>query len=223
MKIFTKHSVFAIAILLLVSCNQQQAEDTNDKEQDFKEFRDFVTQTEDKANAEYTETELRAMQQSEQDSTAWQTETTELKQQYESKKKKVEDNLSSYDANQQEEYRDLDSRYNRAISTQKNKEQEVSRRYKLRNELLGLPVKADDMSNVTADELADVYQRFVKKLSDKSLEIKSTDWNLIEGWWLALNNRKNALDDNLSANARKSIEQATKDYQLMMENRPTQR
>ncbi len=216
-----KYLLLLICTVALVACNNQPQENSQDNEQAFKEFSEFVTKAEDKANTEYNETVLRAMRKADRDSSAWQTETAELMQEYESKKKKVEDNLSSYDAKQQEEFRDLDNRYNLALEKQKSKDQEISHRYKLRNELLGLPVTADDMSNITADELAGTYQRFIQKLTDRSIEIKDTDWNLIKGWWNALNNRKNELESKLPADAKNKINQATKEYQAIIESRST--
>lgn len=216
-----KYLLLLICTVALVACNNQTQENSQDNEQAFKEFSEFVTKAEDKANTEYNETVLRAMRKADRDSSAWQTETAELMQEYESKKKKVEDNLSSYDAKQQEEFRDLDNRYNLALEKQKSKDQEISHRYKLRNELLGLPVTADDMSNITADELAGTYQRFIQKLTDRSIEIKDADWNLIKGWWNALNNRKNELESKLSADAKNKINQATKEYQALIESRST--
>ncbi|MBW7467878.1 phosphopantetheine adenylyltransferase [Pontibacter aydingkolensis] len=197
-------------MLLLISCDNRQTNEEAD--QAFTNYKEFVTTAEMDADTEYSETELRAMRKSVQDSTLWQTESAELMQQYEDREKKVRDNFSSYDEARQAEIEDLDTRYNAAVAKRENKYKEASRRYKLREEILGLPISADDMSAITAEELAPTYHRFVENLERRATNLNKADWDLVEGWWVTLNNRKRTLEAQLSTESKGTIQQATDKY-----------
>ncbi|MBC5992155.1 hypothetical protein [Pontibacter cellulosilyticus] len=215
MHTITKYSLLSICFLLLLSCNNNEANE--ESEIAYTEYKDYVTQTEAEANAELSETEMRAMRKSVQDSTLWQTESAELMQEYDTREKRVRNNIDTYDEARRAEIEDLDARYNMAIENRERKYQEVSRRYKLREDLVGLPISADDLTAISATELAPTYTRFVDTLEDRVNEFETNEWNLIEGWWIALNNRKNALEGELSADAKRTIDNATAQYKQIRE------
>ena len=201
--------------MLLISCNNNEANE--EAELAYTEYKDYVTEAETEANTELSETEMRAMRKSVQDSTLWQTESTELMQEYDLREKKVRDYIDTYDEAKRAEIDDLDARYKTATEKRQLKYEEASRRYKLREDLVGLPISADDLTAISAAELAPTYTRFVDRLEDKADEFETNEWNLVEGWWIALNNRKNALEAELSADAKRTIEKATAKYTQIRE------
>ncbi|MFD2515528.1 hypothetical protein ACFSRY_16770 [Pontibacter locisalis] len=201
---------FAICLFAFISCTDQEAQ--QERDQALNDYRNFVTQVEEDAQREYTETELRAMEKAAEDDSRWETESAEVMQKFDDQKRKVVQNIDLYDEAEQQEVRELEERYNRAYQQQKEKYQEVSRRYRLRRDLLGLRVNADDMSSITAEELPATYERFVQNLEPKATELEGREWELVEGWWVALNNRKRALENELSADAKSKIEKASERY-----------
>ena len=196
--------------LMFVSCNTKETED--DAEQAFAEYRDFVMEAETVSTTDLTETELRAMRKAIEDTVIWETESEDLMQQYEAREKRVRDQFDTYDKARQAEIEDLDTRYASAMDQREQRYQEASRRYRLREEMLGLPISADDLSPITAAELPVVYNRFVEKLEALAVDFEGKEWNLVEGWWAALNNRKDELASQLSAADSNKIKQATDKY-----------
>lgn len=206
----------AAFVYTLVACGPEESK--KDTEQAFTEYRDFVAETEADAATELSEIELRAMRKSVMDTSLWQTETAELQQQYEAREKSVRDNFESYDEARKKEIEELDTRYNAALQKREQRYKEVSRRYRLREDLLGMPVSADDMSGITASELPNVYTRFVEKLEALAVELNAKEWDLVKGWWAALENRKSELQSELTPDSKKSIQQAAEKYLNIRKN-----
>ncbi|MDX5437527.1 MAG: hypothetical protein LPK03_10055 [Pontibacter sp.] len=202
--------LLALPTLLFVSCNSRETEDNAD--QAFVEYRDFVMEAETVSTTDLTETELRAMRKAIEDTVIWETESEDLRQQYEAREKRVRDQFDTYDEARQAEIEDLDTRYASAMEKREQRYQDVSRRYRLREEMLGLPVSADDLSPITAAELPAVYNRFVEKLEALAVDLEANEWNMVEGWWVALNNRKDELASQLSAADKNRIRQASDKY-----------
>ncbi|WP_439883144.1 hypothetical protein ACSX1A_08215 [Pontibacter sp. MBLB2868] len=216
MLLYLRNIVLVSCLLILASCSDQEAQKERDNA--FNDYKDYVTQFETDANRDYTDVELRAMEQAAEDNSKWETESAEVMQQYDERKRKVVQNIDLYDEAQQKEFKELEGRYNNAYQKQKEKYQDVSRRYKLRKDLLGLEISSDDMSSITAADLASTYEHFVQNLESRASQLEGRDWELVEGWWIALNNRRRTLDNELSASAKSTIEQATERYKNIREN-----
>lgn len=219
MHAFLRFTLTGMAAILIIACGNQEA----DKEADtaFTDYREFVAAAENDANRDFTETEIKAMRQSIADSALWQREAEERLQNYEEKEKRVRDNFSSYTETRQAEINDLKARYNVATEKQEKKYRDISHRYKLREELLGLPVNADDLTSLSAAELTTTYKRFIDNLQVKASDLEKADWNLVEGWWIALNTRKSALESQLSADANRTIAELTEKYRQIRKRSET--
>jgi hypothetical protein len=211
MKISIRTLATLLVAIIIASCSNNESKQESEKA--FRDYKDFVTQLEFDAEREYSEAELRAMHQADENDSAWETETAEASRQYDDYKRKVVENLELYNDAEQKEFQELENRYNEAFQKKKSSLEEVSRRYKLREALLGLEVKANDFSNIGAAELPATYERFVQNLDTRATDLKGRDWELVEGWWVALNNRKRTFEDKLSAAEEKTISEATKRYQ----------
>lgn len=216
---FLRFILTGVIAILIVACGNQ--EETKEADAAFTDYREFVAAAENDANREYSETEIRAIRQSLADTSSWQKEAAERQQKYQEKIKRVRDNFSSYNETRQAEINDLEARYNVATEKQEKKYRDISHRYKLREELLGLPVNADDLTSLSAAELTTTYKMFVDKLESKAGELEKADWNLVEGWWIALNTRKTALESQLSADANRTIAELTEKYREIRERSET--
>ncbi|WP_299759607.1 hypothetical protein [uncultured Pontibacter sp.] len=195
--------------LLLVSCNGQDAEQTAATEQAITDYRDFVTGFEQDS---LSVTKLRAMQQAENDSVSWEEEKENLQNEYEEQRSRLEASRQSFSAEQRAEADQLDQRYNNALEKRGQQYQDASHRYKLRKELLGLEIQSDDLSEITAGNIAETYTRFTSKVQENTDKYENRDWLLVDGWWSALNSRYRTLEANLSASVKRTIQQAQSQY-----------
>ncbi|WP_460923704.1 hypothetical protein [Pontibacter brevis] len=198
----------AICLPLLVSCNTDNNQET-ETDAAYEDYRTFVTDFEGDS---LTETEIRAIESETYDSTEWAAMKENMQQQFNQRLQAVNQNQDQYTEEQRREVQDLENRYNRAIERREQQYEEASRRYRLRRDLLGLEIKNDDLSDITQEDLANTYQRFVDRIAENGQQYEGRDWDLIEGWWSSLNTRYRNLQDALSQQARTTIEQAQARY-----------
>ncbi|GAB3534756.1 hypothetical protein GCM10027443_22360 [Pontibacter brevis] len=193
---------------MLVSCNTDNNQET-ETDAAYEDYRTFVTDFEGDS---LTETEIRAIESETYDSTEWAAMKENMQQQFNQRLQAVNQNQDQYTEEQRREVQDLENRYNRAIERREQQYEEASRRYRLRRDLLGLEIKNDDLSDITQEDLANTYQRFVDRIAENGQQYEGRDWDLIEGWWSSLNTRYRNLQDALSQQARTTIEQAQARY-----------
>lgn len=205
--------LIAAFALFLIGCADKEAE--QGREQAFKDYRDFVSEVEFDAERDYSEAQIRAMEQAEDDDMLWEAESADISLKYDDYKKKVVENIELYSEEEQQEFQELEDRYNTAYQKQETRFKDASHRYRLRKELLGIEIQADDLSQFGANDLPEAYTRFVDNIETRVSELEGRDWELIEGWWLALNNRKRSLENELSEEAMATIDNATEKYQKL--------
>ncbi|WP_276496168.1 hypothetical protein [Pontibacter litorisediminis] len=198
--------------LLLFSCNGKEAERAAASEQAITEYRDYVTKFEQDS---LSEVELRALEQAENDSLAWQEAKATMQEEYEAQRQRLEDAQENLTPEQRAEADQLDQRYKNALESRQQQYQDASRRYKLRRELLGLEIADDDMSEVTAGNIGQTYTRFASNVKENAAAYDNRDWLLIEGWWSALNSRYRTIEGSLSDQVKKTVQQAQQQYQAI--------
>jgi len=204
-----KSTLLIISLPLLLSCNSEGSEEVTESDTAYTDYENFVTQFEEDT---LTEVELQAMQQAENDSTSWAEMKAARQQQFEQRRQAVDQNLNEYDEERRNEIQDLGKRYDLANQKQEQKFQEASRRYKLREQLLGIAIRKDDLSDVTPENMASTYQQFVNTVAENGARYEARDWNLIEGWWSSLNSRYRNIENDLSQQTRQDIQQAQSRY-----------
>lgn len=204
-----QYTLLALSLPLLLSCSSQGNEQTAENDTTFTEYRDLVTDFEEDT---LSEVELRAMRDSDIDSATWANITAEREQQYEQKRQVVEQNIDQYPPERQQEIGDLDERYSLAMENRERQYGEASHRYKLRQQLLGIEINEDDLSDIAPEEMANTYQRFVENVAEDAKNYETRDWNLIEGWWSSLGSRYRSLETDLDQQSRTAIAQAQERY-----------
>ncbi|PRY14423.1 hypothetical protein CLV24_104236 [Pontibacter ummariensis] len=204
---FRKTSTLLLALCLsfLFACNNEEDQAVIEREAAYTAYKDFVATFEQDS---LTEVELRALQQSIEDDSRWETESAEIDQQFLERKGRVIENLGDYSPEQQEEIANLEERYNLAKQRRQQQYEEAGMRYAL----LGVPVINPDLSNITTENIADTYERFTSTLADNAANYEGREWEMVEGWWNSLNNRYQALLTELSAAELSTIEQAQDRY-----------
>ncbi|WP_161891077.1 hypothetical protein [Pontibacter russatus] len=204
-----KYALLALFMPLLLSCNGEENGETAESDTAFTEYETLVTDLEEDT---LSETEMRAMTDADFDSTAWAKLTAEKEQQHKQKRQAVEQHLDHYAPERQQEIQDLEERYTVAMENREREYEEASHRYLLRRELLGVAIQKDDLSDIAPAEIANTYQRFVENVAEGAENLETRDWNLIEGWWIALDNRYRTLEADLDEEARTAIAQAEARY-----------
>lgn len=202
----------ALCLPLLLSCNTNDNQQTGETDAAYENYRTFVTDFEQDS---LTETQLRAMESETYDSAEWAAMKEERQQQFNQRLQAVQQNQDQYTEEQRQEIQDLENRYNRTVETREQQYEEASRRYRLRRELLGLEIRQDDLSDITQDNIAATYKRFVDTVAENGQGYESRDWDLIEGWWTSLNNRYRSLQGELPQQTRRTIEQAQERYRAL--------
>ena len=143
---------------------------------------------------------------------AWQTRTDTLQNTFKGYKEGITKHLDDYEAERREEVNAFDDRLEVAFETRLKRYDEVSHRYKLRKEIIGLDVPEDDMSSITAANISATYQHFIQSLKNDLTGYTKTDWQLIEGWWNALENRRQAISKELKPTDNEAITEYQQTY-----------
>lgn len=199
--------MFTHRILLLLICSTLlYACKTDDKsseehEQAYQDYKAFVAEVE--RDTIVTESDL---------GEAWKSRTDSLQQLSERHRKGITSHLEGYDAERREEVNAFDERLQVAFEERQRNYDEVSYRYKLRREMLNMDVSEDDMSNIKADNIAATYEHFVSTLNNKLPDFNARDWELVEGWWNALDNRRQELSNEISPSDQERIARQRETY-----------
>lgn len=204
-----QYMLLALSLPFMVSCGSEGTEQATENDTAFTEYQNLVTDFEEDT---LSEVEMRAMTDTDFDSATWAEITAEREQQYEQKRQAVVQNSDQYTPERQQEIPDLEARYNKALENRERQYAEVSHRYRLRRQLLGIKVKKDDLSDIELEEMDNTYQQFVEKVAESAENFESRDWNLIEGWWSALGIRYRSLGADLGQQSRTAIAQAEARY-----------
>ncbi|MCJ8166364.1 hypothetical protein MKJ04_16075 [Pontibacter sp. E15-1] len=207
MRLLLKLTASIFFVPLLLSCNSGSKKEKKESEIAYTEYDQYVTDFEKDS---LSETELRAMQD---DSVSWAQMQQTRAENYQALRQRVEQYNDKYEPEEQEEIQDLKDRYNVANENRRRKQLEASHRYKLRRQLLGMEIQQDDLSDLAPESIAATYERFIAGVTQNATQYETRDWNLIEGWWSALNSRYIAVEKDLGQEARGSIEKAKARYQ----------
>lgn len=190
-------------MVLLSSCSTDN-NTANESEKVYQEYKAFVTEFE--RDTVVLESDLDGN---------WETHTDSLRAAFATHKSNVTAHLDNYEAERREEVNAFDDRFEVALEERQKKHDEISHRYKMRRELLGMEVSEDDMSSITAENIAATYEHFLNTLGNNLANYSAKDWNLIEGWWSALENRRQTLNEELQPEDQKTIAKHQETYQQL--------
>ena len=208
------HFIFTAVMIsmLFFSCSgSDETKEIPEGEQAYNEFRSFVVATEEDAESD-EQIEIK-------DTTVAQQEIDSLKTHYDTLTLRVDKYVTQYTPPQREELLDLRERFKSAVDKKQKKNEEASRRYKLRRQLLGIEVSSDDLTEITPDNIVTVYQNFVNTVSQEMSAYSESDWELIEGFWNALNNRKSGLQNQLKPADQRIIADKQEEFLVLNKRR----
>lgn len=187
--------------IIFISCNSENSA-SDESEKAYQDYKNFVTQVE--SDTVVDEIDL---------GNTWKIDTDTLQMLYDRYKNSASEHTGNYTPERLEEVNAFDDRVNVAFEKRQKKYEDVSHRYELRKKMLGMEVSEDDMSEITATNIAATYTNFVTTLENNQEEYDMQDWQLIEGWWIALQNRRRAVDNDLQASDQQTINKLQETYQ----------
>jgi len=191
--------LFICCASIISSCSSKNEDES---EQIFRDYQAFVAEVEN--DTVVTEIDL---------GNTWKMDTDTLQMLYDKYKNSISEHMSSYTPERQEEVNAFDDRLDVAFEERQKRYDEVSHRYELRKKLLGIEVSEDDLSNsINPSNIVATYENFVTTLEDNLDELDTRDWQLIEGWWSALRNRKQTIESELQPAARERISELEQTY-----------
>ncbi|WP_137759516.1 hypothetical protein [Pontibacter sp. SGAir0037] len=174
-----RYSFFLLLTLpLYFSCSSGSSTD-KEAEQAYQDLRNFVADVEQDTAMATDVTEA-----------AWEEEADQLLEEYSKHESKADEYREHYSVEKREEIKALEERFELAYEKRQKLYDDVSRRYRLRQDMLGVEVAADDLSTIQADNITATYQKFINTLHSNKELYTARDWEHIEGWWSALNDRR---------------------------------
>ncbi|WP_125185336.1 hypothetical protein [Botryobacter ruber] len=201
----------AIALLSFSCSGSEEKNKIPEGEQAYNEFRSFVVATEEDAESE-EQIDIK-------DTTIARQEIDSLRSQYDTLTLRVDKYVTQYIPPQREELLDLRERFKSAVDKKKQKNEEASRRYELRRKLLGIEISSDDLTEITPANIKTVYLNFVNTVSQEMSAYSESDWQLIEGFWNALNNRKSELQDKIEPADQRIIADKQEEFLVLNKRR----
>lgn len=149
---------------------------------------------------------------------------------YEAKSAAVARYENDFDEDRKREYAELQSRYNTAWATREEQYNtwrannqsagmtntaDSDRMYTVGTDLLGMDMRAKSVDDVTSKEIVRMYENFVAKVEANKSTYSNQDWEYIEGYWNSLDNRKNAIQNELTDKDKWEIAKAKTKYIAM--------
>ncbi|MDX5348941.1 MAG: hypothetical protein LPK19_17040 [Hymenobacteraceae bacterium] len=195
--------VFAFSLCLaFAGCNQQERnEAAQESQQAYNEFKTYVSEAETRADQEFNEAER-----------DWDKEMNEWRSAYQEKEANLERNMENYDEATQKEIGELKTRYQTAWKRTEENYTNYRHYLEMRENLLGVDVKTDDLTEVTAENIRMKYENFVEKVKANADSYDRTEWDHVEGFWSALNTRLSQVEANLDKSAKAAINKTQATY-----------
>ncbi|MFT2008772.1 hypothetical protein ACMA1I_08875 [Pontibacter sp. 13R65] len=146
----------------------------------------------------------------------WEDEANRLKEEYHQLEDVVDNYIQHYPPQQRETIQDYKERFSIALSQKQKKYDDAQARYRLRQDLLGVEVVSEDLDRILPDNITATYQKFVNTVVQNKEVYTPRDWELIQGWWTALNTRKSQLQDQLRPADELAIAQKQSEFQELI-------
>jgi len=212
MNLFKKHTLFYLAAILMafgqIACSRTESSETAmTSDQAFDDYRNHVTSFEQDVNRGWDSTASDADAQMNQ----WRTD-------YDTRRNAVAQYEGEFDDERRQEYEELQTRYNTAWNT---REQQYNT-WRQNNQSAGMSTidmsmmdEAKVSSFTTARDIREAYEAFVAHVEANKQNYSNSDWKAVESYWNELDDRKNALQSQLSDKDKWEIAKAKTKYITM--------
>jgi hypothetical protein len=195
------------------ACSKTEKTDTSvstasstTKEQAYDDYKNFVTTLESDVQQGWDSTAADADQR-----------MTQWKNDYETKRSAVAQYEGDFDDVQRKEYDELQSRYNTAWTTR----EEQYNTWRMNHQGTGMAsdstrstasLDASKISAYTATDIRKAYEDFIAHVQANKAGFSNEDWTTVEKYWNQLDDRKNAIQSQLSDKDKWEIAKAKTQY-----------
>ncbi len=145
----------------------------------------------------------------------WNKELSDRETAYNERWANVEKYSADYDEARRAELESLRTRYNTNWETRRETYTSYGRAGTMRQELLTIKDDATDLSSLTPANIRAAYENFVKTVENNKSNYTNADWQIVEQSWNELDNRKNAIQAQLSDKDKYEIGKAKTKYIAM--------
>ena len=145
----------------------------------------------------------------------WNKEITDREAAYNERLANVDKYSNDYDEGRKAELEELKTRYNTNWESRREMYTSYGKAGTMRQELLMLDDNATDLSTLTAANIRAAYENFVKTVENNKKNYTNADWQIVEQSWNDLDNRKNAIQSELSDKDKYEIGKAKSKYIAM--------
>lgn len=145
----------------------------------------------------------------------WNKEITDRETAYNERWANVEKYSADYDEARKAELEDLRTRYNTNWQARRDTYTSYGKAGTMRAELLTVEENAADLSTLTPANIRAAYENFVKVVENNKKNYSNADWQIVEQSWNDLDDRKNAIQSELSAKDKYEIGKAKTKYIAM--------
>ncbi|MGV3504286.1 MAG: hypothetical protein ACO1O1_11290 [Adhaeribacter sp.] len=179
----------------LVSCSSTETKQAHtDSETAYNDFRNYVTSVENTAST---------------DSTDWQAASTRSREEYDAKVAAMDQYSQDYDEARRQEIEDLKGRYNTYWDNQ-------LAQYNAQATSVNGGIAADypiaTVATTTAASIRQAYEGLITKIQANKDSYTHADWKAINDYYIALDDRKNAVQSELSDKDKYEIGKAKAKY-----------
>lgn len=147
----------------------------------------------------------------------WNKEISDRETAYNERVSNLDKYSANYDDARRAEIEQMKARYDSSWTTRRETYASYGKVNTLRPQLLNINENAADLSTITAANIRASYENFVKQVEANKKNYTNEDWKAVEVTWNELDDRKNAIQSELSAKDKYEIGKAKTKY-LAMKN-----
>ncbi|MFC5271730.1 DUF6565 domain-containing protein [Adhaeribacter terreus] len=145
----------------------------------------------------------------------WTEEISDREEAYNERVAALDKNAKYYDDARRAEIEEMKTRYNTSWQTRRATYASYGKADSLRPVYLTTPEKAEDLNALTPANIRAAYENFVAKVQENKETYTNADWQVVDAMWSDLDDRKNAIQEQLSAKDKYEIGKAKTKYQAM--------
>jgi hypothetical protein len=180
---------------------------TTTRDQAYDDYKNYVTTLESDVERGWDTTVTDADQKMAQ----WKTD-------YETRRSAVAQYEGDFDDTRRQEYDSLQSRYNTAWATREQQYNTWRQTHQGAGSVSKVDMSAYNESKIpsyTATNIRTAYEDFVKHVEANKSNFSNDDWKILDKYWSQLDDRKNAIQSQLSDKDKWEIAKAKTKYQTM--------
>jgi hypothetical protein len=189
--------VAGLAVTQISCSSSETTQARQDSETAYNDFRNYVTSVENSPTA---------------DTTDWQAASTRSREEYDAKVAAMDQYAEEYDESRRQEIETLKGRYNNYWD---NQLAQYNAKATTRQGGMAADYRIEDLETISPAGIRLAYEKLIADIQANKDSYTKEDWKAINDYYLALDNRKNAVQSELSDKDKYEIGKAKAKYVAM--------